>query len=219
MFCLIIHHLVQQLKSEFSTWYLDDGTIGGSSDEVLDDLCKVEYMAAGLGLCLNKRKSEIICKDSSILESFLAKFPDLTVITPDKTFLLGAPLGNEVNVSEAIQERSQCCKLWETDYSISTCIMPSYYYATPLQCPGHFIYSALPRFFSPALSEYDSVLTSATSSVINVNLQDDNSAWLKASLPVNLGGLGIWSVGQLAPSAFLASAAASSSLADLILPS
>ena len=42
LFCLTIHHLVQQLKSEFWAWYLDDGTIGGSSDEVLDDLHKVE---------------------------------------------------------------------------------------------------------------------------------------------------------------------------------
>ena len=62
-------------------------------------------MAAELGLCLNKQKSEIICKDSSILESFLAKFPDLRVITPEKVFLLQAPLGNEVTVSEAIQEK------------------------------------------------------------------------------------------------------------------
>ena len=36
---------------------------------------------------------------------------------------------------------------------------------------------------------------------------------------LNLGGLGIRSVGQLAPSAFLASAAAFSSLANLIIPS
>ena len=53
-------------------------------------------MAAELGLCLNKRKSEIICKDPSTLESILAKVPDLRAITPEKAFLLGAPLGDEV---------------------------------------------------------------------------------------------------------------------------
>ena len=67
----------------------------------------------------------------------------------------------------------------------------------------------------PNMTQYSDV----TSSLININLQDDDSAWLQASLLVNLGGLVIRSVGQLAPSAFLASAAASSSLANLILPS
>ena len=70
-----------------------------------------------------------------------------------------------------------------------------------------YILRSSPCFLSPALSEYDLVLKSVTSSVINVNLQDDDSAWLQASLPVNLGVLDILSVGQLAPSAFLASVA------------
>ena len=81
-----------------------------------------------------------------------------------------------------------------------------------------YILRSSPCFLTPALPKYDSILRSVTSSVININLQDDDSAWLQASLPVNLGGLGIRSVGQLAPSAFLASAAASSSLANLFLP-
>ena len=73
LFCLTIHHLVQQLKSEFCTWYLDDGTIRGSSDEVLADMHKVERMAAELGHCLNMRKSEIICKDPSTLKCILPR--------------------------------------------------------------------------------------------------------------------------------------------------
>ena len=80
-----------------------------------------------------------------------------------------------------------------------------------------YILCSSPCFLSPALPENDSVLKSVTSSLININLQLDESIWLQA--PVNLGGLGIRSVGQLAPSAFLASAAVSSSLANLIPPS
>ena len=55
--------------------------------------------------------------------------------------------------------------------------------------------------------------------LVNIHFQDNDPAWLQASLPVNQGGLCIWSAGQLAPSAFLASAAASSTLAHLIFPS
>ena len=29
LFCLSIHDLCSQLKSEFSVWYLDDGSMGG----------------------------------------------------------------------------------------------------------------------------------------------------------------------------------------------
>ena len=76
-----------------------------------------------------------------------------------------------------------------------------------------------PCFLSPELSEYDSLLRSITSSLVNIHFQDNDPAWLQASLPVNHGGLGIRSAGQLAPSAFLASAAASSTLVHLILPS
>ena len=168
----------------------------------------------------NKRKSEIICKDPSTLESILAKVPDLIAITPEKAFLLGAPLGDEVTVSEAIQEKITILRTMgdrlQHLHVHHAFLLLRHSIAMPKLL---YILCSSPCFLSPALPEYDSVLRSVTYSLININLQDDDSAWLQASLPVNLGGLGIRSVGQLAPSAFLASAAASSNLANLILPS
>ena len=38
MFCLTIYHMVQELKSDFKVFYLDDGTIGCSSADIVDDL-------------------------------------------------------------------------------------------------------------------------------------------------------------------------------------
>ena len=37
-FCLTIHELTIQLESDLCMFYLDDGTLGGSPDEVLRDL-------------------------------------------------------------------------------------------------------------------------------------------------------------------------------------
>ena len=54
------------------------------------------------------------------------------------------------------------------------------------------------------------------SRVINIHL--DDPARTQASLPVKFGDLGIRNAVQLAPSAFLASAAGSSNLIHLILP-
>ena len=65
--------------------------------------------------------------------------------------------------------------------------------------------------------EFDNILRSITSEVLNVNLVSE-SAWLQASLPVSEGGLGIRSAAQLAPSALLASAAGCASLSKDILP-
>ena len=63
LFCLVIQPLILQLKSEFRLFYLDDGTIGGSEPEVLEDLRFVEQEAASLGLHLNRSKTELICTE------------------------------------------------------------------------------------------------------------------------------------------------------------
>ena len=46
LFCITIQPLIQNLQSQFKVFYLDDGTIGGSVEEVHDDLLMVEEKAA-----------------------------------------------------------------------------------------------------------------------------------------------------------------------------
>ena len=75
-----------------------------------------------------------------------------------------------------------------------------------------------PCFLSHELSINDNILKSITSRITNVPLGDSDTAWTQASLPVKHRGLGVWSALQLAPSAFLASAAGSSGLVSQILP-
>ena len=67
----------------------------------------------------------------------------------------------------------------------------------------------------PSLVRFDSLLRSGLTSITNCAL--DDFAWLQSSLPIRDGGLGIRSVVVLAPSAFLASAAATLELQDAIL--
>ena len=80
-----------------------------------------------------------------------------------------------------------------------------------------YILRTAPCFLSPHIDAYDSLLRSLLSDIINVSLTDD-STWLQASLPVGVGGIGIRRAAQLAPSAFLTSAARSSDLVRQILP-
>ena len=63
LFCLAIHPMVLQLRSEFRVFYLDDGTLGGSVPEILEDLQLVVRLAPALGLQLNRGKTELISDD------------------------------------------------------------------------------------------------------------------------------------------------------------
>ena len=75
-----------------------------------------------------------------------------------------------------------------------------------------------PCFLSSSLQIYDDELRATVCSSFNIQLAENDHSWTQSTLPVRRGGLGIRSAVQLAPSAFLASAAASSGLAHLILP-
>ena len=64
-------------------------------------------------------------------------------------------------------------------------------------------------------SKFDELLRECVSSTTNTDLTDIQ--WIQASLPVRNGGLGVRRVSSLAPSAFLASAAGTRDLQDMIL--
>ena len=66
---------------------------------------------------------------------------------------------------------------------------------------------------------YDERLRSIVSTITNIPLGPNDPAWTQAALPVKKGGFSHWIAVQLAPSAFLASAAGSSDLAHHILSS
>ena len=62
-------------------------------------------------------------------------------------------------------------------------------------------------------------MKSTLGAIINTNFDDHDSSWIQPSLPVKLGGHGIWSAVQLAPLAFLAFAAtAAASVRHMVLP-
>ena len=65
------------------------------------------------------------------------------------------------------------------------------------------------------LSEFDGILKKAICSICNINLTDEQ--WIQASLHIRFGGLGVRSVTSLAPSAFLAYAADTNPLQEMIL--
>ena len=176
LFCLTIHHLVLQMRSEFCAWYLDDGTLGGSPDDVLDDLQVVEERAAELGLCLNRQKSEVICRDPSTLSVILFRVPDLMVTSPDKATLLGASLGDVNSISEAILEKTRKLRIMG-DRLQHLQAHDAFLLRHSIAIP-RLLYTlrTSPCFLSPELSEYDSVLRSIASNLFNIHFQNNDPA-------------------------------------------
>ena len=80
-----------------------------------------------------------------------------------------------------------------------------------------YILRTAPCFSSSVLLDLDCLQRSLLEAICNVSLSDES--WSQVSLSIRAGGLGIRKFALLASSAFLASAAGSSLIAQRILPS
>ena len=218
MFCITIHPLIQGLRSDFSVFCLDDGTIGGSRDDVLADLQLMEDEAATLGLKLNRSKTELVSSNVAVQNSILYIVSDLKVVPCSQVSLLSTPIWNLELLNSTIEAKTQRLQLMGKRLSSlrsqdALCLL-RHSFAIPKVL---FILRSAPCFLSNKLEAFDRLLRSLLSIILNINLDHDGS-WLQATLPVRDGGLGVRRAAQLAPSAFLASAAGCSSLIREILP-
>ena len=80
-----------------------------------------------------------------------------------------------------------------------------------------YILHTAPCFLSSQLEAYDSIIRDIVTNILNVSFTSD-MGWKQATLPVRTGGLGVQRAVELAPSAYLASAAGCSELISQILP-
>ena len=218
LFCLTIHDMVQQLCSELNVFFLDDGTLGGSLEEVLLDLDKVQRAAGELGLQLNCKKSEMICEDTTTRNAVLRAVPGICETDRDQATIFGSPVGNVSSTQKVIQVKSRSLGALESRFQYlhtqdAFCLL-----RRALTIPKVlYTLRSSPSFLSPALQDFHTHLRSLLGTILNIDLSD--SAWTQASLPVRTGGLGVRSATLLAPSAFLASAAGSAHLVHQIIPS
>ena len=220
LFCLSIHRLCSHLRSELCLFYLDDGSLGGCKEEVLHDLELVEREGAELGLRLNHEKLEIIGSDNEARAAVLSSLPGALVVDPGDAVFLGSPVGNLPTISSVLRGKLRLLEIMGERLrhlrAHDALLLLRHSFAIPklLYC-----LRSSPCFLSPVLQEYDELLKSIVGDIVNIGFGDNDPAWSQASLPVSFGGLGIRSAVQLAPSAFLASAAACSDLIQLVVPS
>ena len=63
LFCLAIQDLVSSLRSEYNIFYLNDGTLESTLEDLSAELKYIEEVSHQLGLCLNVAKSELIASN------------------------------------------------------------------------------------------------------------------------------------------------------------
>ena len=128
-----------------------------------------------------------------------------------------SPIGDTDSTSDAISRKTQLLRTMGERLQYVSAHDALLLLRNSLAIPKLlYLLRSSPCFLSPNLRDYDDVLRSIVGSVANTCL--DDNAWSQASLPVKAGGLGIRSAVQLAPSAFLSSAAVSLDLVHHILP-
>ena len=117
-----------------------------------------------------------------------------------------SPIGDDDSVSMAIQEKVEALqRLGERLERLTAHDAPVLLHNCFALPKLMYILRTAPCFRSQALLSYDDCLRVILSQVTNTHLESDGSAWEQATLLVGLGGLGIRSAVDVAPSAYLAS--------------
>jgi division protein CdvB (Snf7/Vps24/ESCRT-III family) len=84
---------------------MDDGTIGGTVEQLLKDFRVIVEEGKKLGLVVNTRKCEVITDDDDVVEKFKSVAPEITHVKTSSAMLLGAPVGSEQSVDEVLENK------------------------------------------------------------------------------------------------------------------
>ena len=111
-FSLALHPIVERITSELLTlglnaWYLDDGTLMGSPQDLAAALHIIEEDGASVGLHLNRSKSLLFIPEE--VDAALSPLPADIPVTRCGFTLLGCPIGPPSFSEEAF--KGQIAKL------------------------------------------------------------------------------------------------------------
>jgi hypothetical protein len=135
-------------------------------------------------------KCELIANDVSVIQRFQTVAPDIIIFDPATTVLLGAPIGGQQSVDRVLEnklgelkrlsDRLKQLRSHDAFSLLRTCFsLPKLQYT--MRCSSYFDSSVIAR--------YDKGICDTLDDVFHVQLSE--YTWLQASLPVNVGRLGV----------------------------
>ena len=197
---------------------MDDLTHGGSIQNFADAVQVMTDLGLPVGLRLNPSRCKPIGPAESLSESCPTVLRNFNLVDMGSACFLRAPFGPGPGMDDMLAYR--CDRLDRvmarlkllSSQSQNSLLIPIAAVGSPMILN---VIRAAPCTDHPLLVRFDTPMRSELSAVINCDLTE--LAWTQASLPIRDGGLGLRSVVLLAPSAFLASTAATLTLQSAIL--
>ena len=204
LFCLAIQPIIKSLKSPLNRWYMDDGTIGGSQDEVLQDFQRIEDECLKIGLKLNISKCEIfngphLNRDFKVIDSSSFELLGAPILKEATDITLGKRLESFHDISLKLQEIPHHHAFTVLKSSLGVCRLISTLRSSPCNS-------------SPMIKTFDDAIRRSLESTLNVTFSEDSFS--QAVLPIKMGGFGISSLKNISSPSYLSSFFTSQHLYD-----
>jgi hypothetical protein len=214
-----LKNIIASVDSPLNVWYLDDGTLGGSPNDVLRDLGRLLPALSAIGLEINADKCEMFSCGPGSIESvpdFEAILPGLKVVDRSSLSLLGAPIFPG-GVSRVIRDKTAAMSksldhLRHLSAHVSLVLLRNCF---SIPRVTYTLRTAPTWMFPRVIQDFDDVLRSGLETLLNVGLEE--SHWRQAALPIRHGGLGVRRMEDIGLVAFIASSHASLQLVARIL--
>ena len=190
LFSLGIQNIINDCKSEFNCWYLDDGSLAGDVKTVLEDATKITNVLQSHGLEVNPSKSELFLinpeSHNGTCESFNSIMNGIKIIQKSDLTLLGAPIFVE-GIKPVLESKIKKLKLMserlkEIDNHDAFFLLRN---ALGIPKLTYFLRTA-PCFLEPdVLQSFDSIVKESLVNILNISMSE--SSYDQATLPVASG--------------------------------
>jgi len=97
--------MAKLMKSQLNLWYMDDGSLGGEVDVLIEDFVMVRRIGRAFGLLVNDQKCELVTDDLEVVEKFRAIAPSIIHVGTLKASLLGAPIGSSEELDVVLSKK------------------------------------------------------------------------------------------------------------------
>ena len=220
LFALSVDEAARGVQSEFNVWYLDDATLGDSSERVYDDLVVLLERLRAIGLEVNGSKCELTILNDSMPEATEALIrgllPGVRVVEACDLSLLGAPVDIQ-GIPGTINEKREALERMTSKLEVLNPHQAFDLLKTAFAIPKlQYVLRASPAYLCrEELQIFDRAHFGSLGRVTNLSLEGD--VCKQAGFPVNFCGLGCRRAEDISLPSFLASMNSVGELMETIL--
>ena len=202
-------------------WYLDDGALAGTVEELQSVIDILQIHGPARGLYLSASKTTVWCQSSEIRAALDQVDPlsrGVSLVLEDGIILLGSPIGStdfqrQANISriDKVREITEKLHLMK-DPQVEFCLLRSCLSIPKIMFT---LRTTNPLHHLDIWDSYDRITREALGRILGAPLTDIQ--WSQAVLPVSLGGVGLRSSTDHAAAAYISSFLSALDLKEQIL--